>query len=151
MPPNLTPPGATRPNAALPGNLPRGAAFAQFGGNPAFPGKAAVAGGAEAAVAPPPPPQLSPDVKAKLDQEEVQIDELESHAVAINNSLNTMQRSMQKDGVSMRGDIAGKQASMNSNLAKAKQALAIHDADRAGKFAAMAQTEENDLEAFLGR
>ena len=112
-------------------------------------GSATIAGAPAPAAAAPPP--LSPELKARLDSEETEIDGLDSRAVAINNSLNTMQRSMQKDGVSMRGDIAGKQASMNLNLSKAKQALAVHDADRAGKFAALAQTEEGDLEAFLGR
>ncbi len=151
--PNRTAPGPMRANSGLPGGSAAGATLAQVGGEKsggvAVSGKAAVGGG-EGTVAQP-PPSMSPAVKAKLDQEEVQIDEIESHAVAINNSLNTMQRSMQKDGVSMRGDIAGKQAGMNLNLAKAKQALAMHDADRAGKFAALAQAEQNDLEAFLGR
>ena len=99
----------------------------------------------------PPAPTMSPELKAKLDEEELHIDQLGSRSVSINNSLNTMQRSLQKDGVNLRGDITSKQASMNNNLGKAKQALAAHDADRASKFAAMADIEEGELEGFLGR
>ncbi|MGI4757608.1 MAG: serine/threonine protein kinase [Janthinobacterium lividum] len=104
-----------------------------------------------APVAAPIQPAVSAELKGKLDAEELQIDNLESRAVPINNSLNTMQRSMQKDGVSMRGDIAGKQSSMNTSLAKAKQAWSAGDADRAGKFAAQAQAAAGELESFLGR
>lgn len=98
-----------------------------------------------------PPPTMSPELKAKLDEEELHIDQLGNRSVSINSSLNTMQRSLQKDGLNLRGDIASKQASMNNNLGKAKQALAAHDADRASKFAAMADSEEGELETFLGK
>ena len=102
----------------------------------------------------PPPPQapaISPETKARLDQLEVQIDGLDSRAAAVNNSLNNMQRSMQKDGMALRGDMVAKQAGMNSELAKAHQAFAQKDADRADRFAGLAQDDITALEHFLGR
>jgi hypothetical protein len=47
-------------------------------------------------------------VQEKLDNIELQIDNLNDRATAVNNSLNTMQRSMQKDGMNLRGDIASR-------------------------------------------
>lgn len=95
-------------------------------------------------------PAITPELRAQLDEEELTIDQLSNRATGINNSLNTMQRNMQHDGVSMRGDIAAKQSSMNTNLAKAKQALAMNDAARASKFASLAESDTGELEKFLG-
>jgi hypothetical protein len=58
---------------------------------------------------------------------------------------------MQRDGLSLRGDMAAKQFSMNNNLGKAKQALAAQDPDRASRFAALTEPDLKALETFLGR
>ena len=81
----------------------------------------------------------------------MRIDTDTSHATAINNSLNTMQSRMQKDGMSLRGDVSSQQSSMNLNLSKAKKALEAHDADRADRFAGLAETDIAQLQKFLGR
>lgn len=95
-------------------------------------------------------PAISAEEKEKLDQLEVQIDGLTSRAQGVNNSLNNMQRSMQRDGMALRGDMVSKQASMNNNVAKARQALIASDAARASRFAALAETDIGQLETFLG-
>ncbi len=103
----------------------------------------------EAKMDTPAPPD--PAVKQRLDNAEIQIDNLESRATAVNNSLNNMQRSMAKDGMSLRGDMVATQSSMNTSLAKAKHAFADHDADRAERFAALTEPDVKTLESFLGR
>jgi serine/threonine-protein kinase len=100
---------------------------------------------------PPARPQISQEQKDKLDALEPQIDGLKSRAAAVNNSLNTMQRSMQRDGLGLRGDIVAKQASMNLNLGKAEQAFNAQDPDRASRFAALTEPDVKALETFLGR
>jgi len=96
-------------------------------------------------------PKLTAEQKSKLDDLEPQIDQLNNRAAAVNNSLNTMQRSMQKDGLALRGDIVSRQMSMNTNLGKAKQAFAQQDPDRASRYAALTETDVKQLETFLGR
>lgn len=97
------------------------------------------------------PPPISAETKAKLDDLEVRIDQLGARASAVNNSLNNMQKSMQHEGLALRGDMAARQVSMNTNLAKARQALTQQDPDRTGRFAALTETDVQQLEAFLGR
>ena len=92
----------------------------------------------------PEPPKLTAEQKSKLDELEPQIDQLNNWASAVNNSLNTMQRSMQKVGLALRGDIVSRQMSMNTNLGKAKQAFAQQDLDRASRYATLT---EADVEA----
>jgi len=96
-------------------------------------------------------PRPSPEVQAKLDSLETRIDDMGSRATAANNSLNTMQRSLQKDQMNLRGDIVTRQASMNNNLAKAKEAFRDKDANRAERFANLTESDLSALEAFLGR
>lgn len=95
--------------------------------------------------------QITQEQKDKLDALEPQIDDLKARAVAVNNSLNTMKSSMQRDGLNLRGDIAAKQASMNINLGKADQALRANDPDRASRFADLTEPDLKALETFLGR
>ena len=110
-----------------------------------------VAAAGPAPTAPAAPPAISAETKAKLDELEPRVDQLDARAASVNNSLNTMQKSMQRDGLSMRGDIASKQVSMNLNLGKTKQAFAQHDPDRTGRFAGLTEADLSQLEAFLGR
>ncbi len=92
-----------------------------------------------------------PASSAGLDELETKIDGLNSRAEAANASLDTLKRTMQQSGMNLRGDMATAQASMKTNLGKAQQALAQKDADRAGKFATLAEQNLQTLEAFLGR
>ncbi len=96
-------------------------------------------------------PAVTPEQQAKLDELEPQIDQLASRAGAVNSSLNTMKASMQRDGLSLRGDIAAKQISMNLNLSKAKEAFSEREPDRASRFAALTEPDLKALETFLGR
>jgi len=132
--PNQVPPHGAVPPAQRPGIVATGTAVV-------------VLPGAQT----PEQPKLTPEQKSKLDELEPEIDQLNSRATAVNNSLNTMQRSMQKDGLSLRGDIASRQVSMNTNLGKAKQAFAAQDPDRASRYAALTETDVKALETFLGR
>jgi len=99
----------------------------------------------------PVPATVNPELQDRLDQLELRIDNDSSQAVGINNSLNTMQAQMQRDGLSLRGDVAAQQASMNGNLSRAQDALRQHDADRSERFAALAETDIAKLKKFLGR
>jgi len=100
---------------------------------------------------PPPATTLTPELQKQLDTLELRIDNDSSQASAVNNSLNTMQSQMQKDGMSLRGDVASQQSSMNLNLSKAQKALEAHDADRADRFAGLAEADIGQLKKFLGR
>jgi hypothetical protein len=136
------------PKAQIPNQVPRGPVPpAQRPGIVANGTAVVVLPGAQA----PEQPKLTAEQKSKLDELEPQIDQLNSRASAVNNSLNTMQRSMQKDGLSLRGDIASRQVSMNTNLGKAKQAFAAQDPDRASRYAALTEADVKALETFLGR
>jgi hypothetical protein len=127
-----------------------------------------VAAKANVAVAPPaptprpqyqPPPQtqpaapagISPEIQKQLDALELRIDGDTSQADAINNSLNNMQSQMQKTGLALRGDVVSQQSSMNLNLSKAQKALEAHEADRADRFAGLAEADIAQLKKFLGR
>ena len=99
----------------------------------------------------PAPAAISPELQTQLDNLELRIDQDSGKASAINNSLNTMQSQMQKDGMSLRGDVAAQQSSMNLNLSKAQKALDAHDADRADRFASLTEQDIAQLQKFLGR
>ncbi len=122
--------------------------------------RAAAAVSARPAYTPPQPaptaakpaaPAITPELQAQLDNLELRIDQDTSKASAINNSLNTMQAQMQKDGMSLRGDVATQQSSMNLNLTKAQKALEAKDADRADRFATLTEQDIAQLQKFLGR
>lgn len=98
--------------------------------------------GSVAENAPPAPSQ------ADLDETEHEIDQLGARAAAVNNSLDNFQRS---SGYGLRGDMVAKQASMKINLAKAQDAIARGDLERAKKFQGLASADVEALEKFLGR
>jgi hypothetical protein len=97
------------------------------------------------------PAGISPEVQKQLDALELRIDSDTSQADAINNSLNNMQSQMQKTGLSLRGDVVAQQSGMNLNLSKAQKALEAHEADRADRFAGLAEADIAQLKKFLGR
>ena len=102
-------------------------------------------------VAPAGPPPMTAELQDKLDHLELRIDQDTNQSNGINNSLNNMQNQMSRDGMSLRGDIVSQQSSMNLNMNKASQALSAKDADRADRFASLAEADIAGLKKFLGR
>jgi eukaryotic-like serine/threonine-protein kinase len=86
-----------------------------------------------------------------LDEVEHQLDQLYSRAAAVNSSLDHLQQQQAGAGYGLRGDIAGHQASMKVNLAKAQNAIEHNDATRAKRYAQMTEADLEVLEKFLGR
>jgi hypothetical protein len=78
------------------------------------------------------------------------VDQLSSRAAAVNASLDRLQQQQNAAGYGLRGDIAAKQASMKSNLAKAQSAVERGDAQKAKKYVDLAQSDVEALEHFLG-
>jgi serine/threonine protein kinase len=158
--------GAITPKATLP----PGAAIPKVPGRPTSanvvlnaklqPGplagsRAGAPAGAANPSAPPPvaagPPPMTAELQDKLDHLELRIDQDTNQSNAINGSLNNMQAQMQRDGMSIRGDVAAQQSSMNLNMNKAQRALEVKDADRADRFATLAEADIAQLKKFLGR
>lgn len=95
----------------------------------------------------------SPDqVAPAIDRDEVerQIDQVSNRAAAVNGSLDRLQQQQSAAGYGLRGDIAAKQASMNTNLSRAESAMQRGDLATAQKHAAMAEGDAEVLEHFLG-
>ena len=103
--------------------------------------EAAAAAAAEAA---------AKEAAAKLDQLEHELDQLSNRAAAVNSSLDRLQHQQAGAGYGLRGDMAAKQASMKTNLAKAADAAQRGDITRAEKFTKMAENDVEALERFLG-
>ncbi len=96
-----------------------------------------------------PPP--APNNTEELDKAEHEIDQLTARAGAVNSSLDNLKRQQAASGYGLRGDMAGKQASMNANLSKAQDAINRNDLARAKRYAALAAADIEVLEKFLGR
>lgn len=88
---------------------------------------------------------------AELDAVEQEIDQLSNRAASVNSSLDNLQRQQATSGFGLRGDMAARQASMKNNLAKAQDAIAQSDLERAKRFAKLADSDVEALEKFLGR
>jgi eukaryotic-like serine/threonine-protein kinase len=103
---------------------------------------------------PPQPPataEAPPQPAVDFDQLETEIDQLLVRASVVNRSLETMQQQQARQGLGLRGDMAGRQTSMNLNLTRAQQAVQQQNAGRAVKFKAMGEADVEALERFLGR
>ena len=95
----------------------------------------------------------SPDqVAPAIDRDEVerQIDQVSNRAAAVNGSLDRLQQQQSAAGYGLRGDMAAKQASMNTNLSRAESEMQRGDVPAAKKHAAMAEGDAEVLEHFLG-
>ncbi|MGB8887690.1 MAG: hypothetical protein WCC87_13260 [Candidatus Korobacteraceae bacterium] len=57
-----------------------------------------------------------------------------SRTVAANSSLDKLEQQMQPSGLGLRGDMVAARASLHNDLAKAKQAIAAADTDRARRY-----------------
>ncbi|MGZ4814249.1 MAG: hypothetical protein ACXVZV_02495, partial [Terriglobales bacterium] len=109
---------------------------------------AAAAAAAAAAVA---EKERQAQLAKELDEVEHQIDQLYSRVGAVNSSLDRMQQQQAAAGYGLRGDIAGRQASMKVNMAKAQNAIEHNDVERAKRYANMTEADLEVLEKFLGR
>ena len=96
-------------------------------------------------------PSQPPAPAFDFDALEEEIDQLAARAVAINRSLDNLQREQARQGLGLRGDIAARQQSMNTNLNRAEEALAQRNAARAQRLKAQAEADLEALEKFLGR
>jgi hypothetical protein len=96
-------------------------------------------------------PRESAEDRATLDRLEVEIDQLEARAVAVNGTLDRMQQEQARTGVGLRGDMAARQQSMNTNMKRAQDALTARDAARAQRFRDLTERDLEALEKFLGR
>jgi serine/threonine protein kinase len=72
-------------------------------------------------------------------------------AVAVAAPAPAPPRSQYQPPQSLRGDVVAQQSGMNLNLSKAQKALEAHDADRADRFAGLAEADIAQLKKFLGR
>jgi hypothetical protein len=81
---------------------------------------------------------------------EQDVDETSSRATAATQSLDNMKRSLSSQGLNLRGDIVSAQELMNTNLDKARQALANRDTKNARKYLNIAQAQQDKIEKFLG-
>ena len=88
---------------------------------------------------------------SEIDELEHQVDQLSSRAAAVNNSLDRLQRQQAAAGYGLRGDIASRQASMQSNLSKAESAVQSRDVARAKRYISLTAADLEILEKFLGR
>ena len=88
--------------------------------------------------------------QANLDEVERSVDQLVSRAAAVNSSLDRLQQQQSSEGYGLRGDIAGRQASMNTSLSRAQHAVERGDAQKAKLYMDQAQGEVEALERFLG-
>jgi serine/threonine protein kinase len=101
-------------------------------------------------VNPEPMPGVQPATAINRDDVERQVDQLSNRAAAVNGSLERLQQQQSAAGYGLRGDMAARQASMNTNLSKAESAMERGDLATAKKRADMAESDAEALEHFLG-
>ena len=88
---------------------------------------------------------------AALDRLEREVDLLTARVDAVNSGLDQLQREQARLGLSLRGDMAARQSSMNINLSRAQDAVMKRDAARAQRYRDAAEADLEALEKFLGR
>ena len=88
--------------------------------------------------------------KDTIEVVEQDVDETSSRATAATQSLDNMKRSLSSQGLNLRGDIVSAQELMNTNLDRARQALANHDTKNARRYLNIAQAQQDKIEKFLG-
>jgi serine/threonine-protein kinase len=122
---------------------------------PPAPGRHGRQGTQQANMTPPTPPGPSPEEiaaqKKLLDDMENELDHLDSRAAAVESTLSALEQAQRQSGYGLRGDMVAARASMQTDLAKAKDALQSADTDRARRYLNMANSEIQKLESFAGR
>jgi serine/threonine protein kinase len=152
-------PGASAPRATTP---PSGAAARSGESNlkPAAPARtpapsrenaAAPSAPASPAAREPAAPVQPAGPTADFDELETEIDQLSARVVAINTSLDNLRREQSRQGLGLRGDIAARQQTMNTNMTRADEAVTQKNASRALRFKALLEADVEALERFLGR
>jgi hypothetical protein len=97
------------------------------------------------------PPAQPTEPAVDFDELDTEIDQLSARAVAINTSLDNLRREQARQGLGLRGDIAARQQTMNTNITRAGEAVSQRNAARAQRFKALAEADIEALEKFLGR
>jgi hypothetical protein len=97
------------------------------------------------------PPAQPTEPAVDFDELDTEIDQLSARAVAINTSLDNLRREQSRQGLGLRGDIAARQQTMNTNITRAAEAVSQKNAARAQRFKALAEADIEALEKFLGR
>ncbi|MGD0695724.1 MAG: serine/threonine-protein kinase [Terriglobia bacterium] len=88
---------------------------------------------------------------AELEELENQMDQLSTRAVAAKESVETIRRQQQAQGLNLRGDISAAEDLMATYMDKAKAALQNKNAKDARKYIDKAEIPLGTLEKFLGR
>jgi hypothetical protein len=101
-------------------------------------------------VNPEPMPGVRLEAPINRDDVERQVDLLSNRAAAVNGSLERLQQQQSAAGYGLRGDMAARQASMNTNLSKAESAMERGDLPTAKKRVDMGESDAEALEHFLG-
>jgi len=96
-------------------------------------------------------PAASSAGSAEIDEVARQVDQLASRASAVNNRVDRLQRQQAAAGFGLRGDIASKQASMQTNLSKAQSAVQSGDITRARRYADLTAADLEALEKLLAQ
>jgi hypothetical protein len=92
-----------------------------------------------------------PSVAEQLEELDHNLDQLSSRQIAVDASLQSLQRQQAAQGLGLRGDIVAAQARVQANMAKAQAALQAKDPKTAKKYLDMAEPDIEKLEKFLGR
>jgi serine/threonine-protein kinase len=147
IPPSIP---ATGDVGAAPQNQPSNESIGQHirkaGSNTKMAGGGQVPGGASEPPQPPPP-----DNSAALAELEEQVDQLSSRTAAVNDSLDTLRRQQNAQGLGLRGDMAATQERLKIHVGRAQAALQDQDIKNAKRYADQAEAELEQLERFLGR
>jgi len=98
-------------------------------------------------------PANAEDASAAAQIEELQheADQLNSRALAVSQSLDTLRRQQSAQGLGLRGDIVASEQRMKTDLSVAQSALDKQDPVAAKKYLDYANAETERIEKFLGR
>ena len=88
---------------------------------------------------------------AELKEVAQQTDQLDARAAAISQSLDNLRHQQAAQGYGLRGDMAAAEQLMKTNLSRAQSALDQGDPAKAKEYLAIAESQAEKLEGFLGR
>jgi serine/threonine-protein kinase len=98
-----------------------------------------------------PTPQAQPVDSAELDKLQDELDQLSSRARAAKDSVESLRRQQNAQGLNLRGDIAAAEDRMGLDIDKAQAALQNQNAKDARRYMEKAEADVETLEKFLGR
>lgn len=99
----------------------------------------------------PPAPQVPAVDPAAMEAVNHQMDQLTARASAVDSSVDTLRQEQQRNGYSLRGDMATAQSLMHTYLGRAQDAINQNDPATAQKYLDMADAQASKLEKFMGR